>query len=237
MASQTTFFLFALLALLLGCGASDTDETRDIEFRVGVGHDSTSATIDRVTYQITGATLGGSVAGDLVLVEAEPLSSWVLTLDLPNDDYEMQLVVWDDTGESFCTGSRHFGVHPTSETFIDSSVLCVANPPNIGGGPDEEGQFTLIYGNLCPQDVELAATPSDNQVGEPFALLGSAVDPEEEPLTYEWSATAGTLSILPEGSATFVCESPGMYTLTLSVSDGDPDCDKQRTVDVLCTSP
>lgn len=225
------------LCVAAGCGDSICDEGRSIELRVDVAHGPTSVTIDRVTYQISGAMLAASITGDLTLVEGEPLSSWSLIFDLPNGDYEMQLVVWDDAGEPFCTGHRYFGIHPTSEDVIDAIFMCLADPPVIGGGPDEEGQFSLIYGNLCPQDVDLAAVPREGTVGEPFDLVGSAVDREEEPLIYEWSVTAGTLSILTEGSATFVCDSPGVHGVTMNASDGDAHCEKQRTVDIRCTAP
>jgi hypothetical protein len=87
--------------------------------------------------------------------------------------------------------------------------------------------------NHCPQ-IFYSATPDHADVGQTIALSASASDQENDPLTYTWSATAGTIDKPDAVTTTFHCTARGSVTISLTVSDGE--CDSKTSGDVLCQS-
>ncbi|HEY4183679.1 MAG TPA: phosphoesterase [Polyangia bacterium] len=76
-------------------------------------------------------------------------------------------------------------------------------------------------------------------MGGTIALAGSAHDSDSGPsaLTYQWSATGGTISDPTAQNPAFTCATPGTATVTLIASDGDsqPGCADKLTAQVTCT--
>ena len=95
--------------------------------------------------------------GDLSLVEAEPPLGpyWSFVLELPSGDHEMQLVVWDDAGEPFCTGRRLLAVTSRGDVVADTVLACLDLPDRNTGqepvpGAPPARRFVLVQGNvLC----------------------------------------------------------------------------------------
>jgi hypothetical protein len=94
--------------------------------------------------------------------------------------------------------------------------------------------------NVCPSIDSLEATPSRTIVGHAVALNVGASDPDNgpQPLTYHWSASAGTLSSDSALNPTFTCTAPGPATITVAVSDGDgqPGCAASQSLVVSCAA-
>ena len=73
-------------------------------------------------------------------------------------------------------------------------------------------------------------------MGNVIALSSSADDPDNgpHPLSYHWTAPSGTFSDATAQNPTFTCAAPGLASLTLTVTDGDPSCDDSFNVIVAC---
>jgi hypothetical protein len=71
--------------------------------------------------------------------------------------------------------------------------------------------------------------------GEEVSLSGSAYDEDEDPIYYQWSATAGTFEP-PDGEGPSVVwsapQEPGMVTITLSVTDEIETSSVSETIEV-----
>jgi hypothetical protein len=80
--------------------------------------------------------------------------------------------------------------------------------------------------------VVFVAQPDHVSLDKPIALTASASDEENDPLTYSWTATSGTIDSPSSASATFHCAMRGAVTITLTVSDSS--CPSTTSGDVLC---
>ena len=61
----------------------------------------------------------------------------------------------------------------------------------------------------------------------------NVTDPEGGPLTYAWSATRGAFQHRHAPRTRYLCNTPGIQTLTLTVKD-DKDCTSIFQVRVEC---
>ena len=93
--------------------------------------------------------------------------------------------------------------------------------------------------NVCPVIDGVSASPAEVLVGGTIDLSAVAHDPDQgpAPLTYAWTATAGVFSDTSAAHSSFACTVPGPVTLTLSVTDGDPQpgCAGTSTVTIICS--
>ena len=93
--------------------------------------------------------------------------------------------------------------------------------------------------NVCPVIRDLTATPSIIPVDERQSLIQvDAVDPDMKPDTLRTilSASAGTFDDRFASSTLFTCGAPGPAEITVRATDGDGDCDRERTITVQCPS-
>lgn len=80
-----------------------------------------------------------------------------------------------------------------------------------------------IAGNRAPIIHSLTATPSAIDVGSSAVITVVASDPENQPLTYKWSASTG--DIIGEGAsvrftASFCCRGPNFVQVTVKDNAG-----------------
>lgn len=94
--------------------------------------------------------------------------------------------------------------------------------------------------NVCPTIDNLSANPGEVSVGASVALTAGAHDSDAGPsaLVYQWTASSGVVSAPTAASTAFMCTTPGVATLTLSVSDGDPaaSCPATGAVTITCSA-
>jgi hypothetical protein len=83
------------------------------------------------------------------------------------------------------------------------------------------------------------ANPAEVLVGSTVALAVSAHDTDSAPLPlgYAWTASAGSFDDATLAAPVFTCTAPGVVTVTVTASDGDPasSCADQSSATVTCT--
>ncbi len=93
---------------------------------------------------------------------------------------------------------------------------------NVTGGQGQAARDTLrmtVLSNFPPQVTAVVGTPDIVGPGEATALACTATDPEGDPLTYAWSATAGTLvENGPEATWT-APDSSGYFAIRCTATD------------------
>jgi hypothetical protein len=85
---------------------------------------------------------------------------------------------------------------------------------------------------ICPKIGSYSVTPVETEVGQPVTLLASAVSVTGDPLVLTWSASRGAVEDGAAADTTYRCPSPGVVTLTLTVSNGR--CGESIDVSVEC---
>ena len=101
----------------------------------------------------------------------------------------------------------------------DVPVTCTVTD---GSAQTASASLTLrVVANQAPRDVQIEAAPETADLGGTTSLTCSASDPDGDPLTYAWTASAGSI----EGSgATVTFRAPdaaGRPTVTCAASDPD----------------
>jgi len=198
------------LALQLASGATLTSVSYTV---TGPASFSKSGSIDVSQSVNISATIGGIPAG----------SGYTVTLSATSTDSNVT-----------CNGTATFSISALQTTSVSVAVSC-KEKPKTGSA--------LINGmlNLCPVADGITATPSSLNVGGSVVLSGLAHDSDmaPSPLSYQWTASSGTLSSATGPSPTFTCTTVGTATLTLQASDGDPSagCSSSVTAAITCTTP
>jgi PKD repeat protein len=136
-------------------------------------------------------------------------------------------------GTTMCAGmSESFSVSVNAPIMVSVPLLCHQQRSSSG---------VAVTGaaNVCPQVDGISANATSATVGgSPISLSVTAhdLDSGPGPLTYHWSATAGTFDDDAGQSPTYTCATAGMATVTVTVSDGypDPSCVDAQTIRVSC---
>jgi hypothetical protein len=134
-----------------------------------------------------------------------------------------------------CFGSANgFVVNRGSRVNLKIHMLCQ-------GQTDRSGMVGVQADvNVCPT-ADSISVPSTVTVGEPIALEGAAHDEDEgpSPLGLTWTTGAGEGEFDDAHAATpqFTCLLAGQHAITLTVSDGDPNCAASYPGDVALTVP
>jgi L-ascorbate metabolism protein UlaG (beta-lactamase superfamily) len=85
----------------------------------------------------------------------------------------------------------------------------------MGCGGNDEGET-----NTAPKIISFQTNTASVKVNDQVTLIVSAVDAENNQLTYDYNASAGTI-ILVDNKATWIAPStPGEYEISVSVGDG-----------------
>lgn len=133
------------------------------------------------------------------------------TLSSALDDTGQATAIVSATGGALASGLSPAGLTNEILAVIQGPLAEGNGPPSANAGPDQEVR-----------------------IGEPVTLVGSASDPEDDPIvSWHWqleSSPAGSSPVLgtPDAQSTsFETDTPGDYEISLVVSDGmlssDPD--------------
>jgi hypothetical protein len=114
-----------------------------------------------------------------------------------------------------CTGVAIVEIVADTRAAVDVILDCSVPP-------DAAGEAEVVAGfNFPPEIMSLTATPSSVLVNGTVALEVVATDPDGDPLTYNWTATGGTID--SPTSSTPIWTAPaidGTYGITVEVLDG-----------------
>jgi hypothetical protein len=186
--------------------------------------------INTASYAITGPN-GFTKSATVDVSHSSTLSVTVGGLPV-GTGYHVNLTSTATDGTTTCLGSATFDVAARVTTLVTLSLDCHL-PPTAGS--------VQINGvtNVCPTIDGIGANPGEALVGSSIALTGAAHDTDAgpSPLSYAWAATGGMLSSAAAQNPTFTCASAGTASITLTVSDGDPQagCADTMTAQVTCT--
>ena len=223
-----SLFTLALAAAPLAC--SDGTPGGNVAANTGnVGLSLTAhgVSLQSVSYVITGA---GSYAksGSIDVSHSTTVASVIPAIPA-GSGYTIALSATPTAGAATCSGAAPFSVTAGQTTPVNIDLLC-HEAPTTGS------VFVNGTVNLCPVLNDVSASPAAAAVGGSVALTSNALDVDNAPsaLSYQWTATSGTLSGANSNNAALLCTSSATITVTVTVSDGDPKCVESDTVTVTC---
>ena len=205
--------LFALpmsATLVAGCASQDTagDIANTGDANVGVATQAAStADVTKVTLTVSGPGIPTAIVKDLKFVNGQ----WAGKLSgIPvGSDRVFLAEAYDATNTILYTGGASGVTITKGETTSVALVLQQKTPPNP-------------FANGAPQISSLVASAAEAAPGAPVALAVTATDPDNDALTYAWTATGGSLA--NAATATPIWTAPltdGTQTLSVSVTDGN----------------
>jgi hypothetical protein len=140
--------------------------------------------------------------------------------------YSITLTATSTNGGASCAGSASFNVTAGGTSTVTVHLTC-HEAPNTGS--------VAVNGtiNVCPTIDSVSSNPPTGNV---IAISSAASDADSgpQPLSYSWTTTSGTLSSATAQSPTLTCTTPGVASLTLTVSDGDPTCNATFNLPETC---
>ena len=205
--------------------SNESSGTADFALQLAGGQ-----TVNSASYTIVGPN-GFTKAGTIDLSSATKLSATIGGLPA-GSGYSINLTANTTDGSLTCGGSASFNVAARSTVQVNVPLSC-KEAARTGS--------VLVNGviNVCPVIDGLGASPAEVQVGGSIAVSATAHDSDSapSPLSFAWTASAGSLSDAAAQNPTFTCTSAGPATLTLKVSDGDPaaTCGDTLTALVNCS--
>ena len=227
MHTQSIRILFPSLLLWLGgCGSAHPDQLRgSSELGLQV---SPNGTISSATYTIAGPN--GFASAGMVPV-TDTLDVLFALSQLPvGQGYELELNAVASDGVTVCEGSSGFDVVDSTATLTLVVQLACAVPSG-----DLSVTTTL---NICPVVDGLDASPLALTRAGVSSLSATAHDSDQgpAPLSYAWAANGFKLAKQTAPTLRFVCTSPGQFSISVGVSDGDPtpSCTDSLAAQVSC---
>lgn len=206
--------------------ASDRSGKISLELQVAPG-----SMLSSVSYTIVGPN-GFTRSGSLDVSQSSTVSGTIGGLPA-GTGYTITLSGTTTNGAISCGGSATFDVLARTSTKVNVPLTC-KEKPTTGS--------VLVNGvlNICPVIDSVSATPNSLNIGGSVVLSSVAHDTDVAPaaLSYQWTASSGTLANANSASPTFTCTTAGTATLKLSLSDGDatPGCADSVTTEISCSA-
>jgi phospholipase C len=215
-----------------GCSRNDTGAgaTNNGIGSVAINLQAGSATFSTFSYTIAGSN-GFSKSGSLDVSSSSKLTGVIGGLPA-GTGFKITLTGTSSDGSTQCGGSATFSVTAHGTTAVSLTLDC--RQPSTTGSISVTGTF-----NICPAIQSISANPGEVLAGSSTMISSVAVDPDDgpSPLSYHWTATSGSFSDAASPNPAYTCTTSGLATLTLMVSDGDPQasCADSGTVQVTCS--
>lgn len=215
--ARTLSFLLSLAlvspTVLTGC-AGDLAESSELEdvgsldlnLRVGPG-----ITVSTVAYTIDGD--GFEKSGTIDVSGAPTISATIGGIPAGRG-YVITLTAISDEDGTYFTGSATFDVVAGQTTSVKIQLKSSSKNGSVA---------VTATTNVGPVIEEFSLSPLVAYTGTRVTLRAAAsdIDAGPSPLTYSWSASAGTIDDPSAPLARLTHSAPGSVTVTLSVSDGD----------------
>jgi pimeloyl-ACP methyl ester carboxylesterase len=154
----------------------------------------------------------------------------------PGDDYLVELEAIGEDSEVACRGNAEFDVEAGRST--DVMVMLNCKPPERLGGVRVNGKP-----NICPELVKVVVSPLQTSIGNDIELSALAVDADDDPVSYFWFGSGGSIANPTAASTTYTCERDGQHLIAVFVSEGldNPSpfapCTDRWFVEVTCVDP
>ncbi len=217
------------LMSLLACESNSPEEAK----LSSVGSTQLSLTLpdgtetSSVSWVLTGGALASPRMGTIDVGDADDTISALIGGIPVASGYTIELTGLTSDGLT-CFADANFDIQTAGATVMVSVTLnCGLRGTQNDGNLVVNGQV-----NTCPM-VELVVSPIEVVVGNTMDLEAEAEDANGDDITFEWSASNGTIAESDESEATYTCTLAGPVTLELKVDDGF-GCDVTREVDVTC---
>jgi len=210
---------------LVGCTSNTTSsESGSLELTLELAD---GVMINEVEWTITGGEM--EPMSGVINTSAPGATASVEVFGIPaGEGYLIELAATDESGEVTCRGDAEFDVAVGVAT--DVMVFLKCKRPTTLGGVRANGKF-----NICAQLTKVVVSPLQTSVGNDIVLSAQAVDAEEDPIAYRWTATGGTLGDATAAQTTYTCGEAGDQSITIEVSDDEFDhCVDSWTVSVTC---
>ena len=111
-------------------------------------------------------------------------------------------------------------------------VILHCKLPQRLGAVRVNGEF-----NICAELVKAVVSPLETSVGNDIDLSAQGFDRDNNPITYTWTSTGGTIADPTAESTTYTCVDVGDHEVNISVTDNDVVCDMaQWTIPVTCVA-
>jgi arylsulfatase A-like enzyme len=200
---------------LAGC-AREPSSHGDVEPGGSIGLKLTAApgvTLNSVTYTIAG---NGFTKTGAIDTSGSPIVNGTIGGIPAGNGYTLTLTATSVEGGTTFTGSATFDVTAGATT----SVTIRLNGTGKTGNGSVSVNGTI---NVSPRIDEVTVTPQTVFVGGAIKLLAGGSDPDAgpSPLSYYWSTTGGVIDNPIGPNATLTSATPGTFTITLTLSDGD----------------
>jgi phospholipase C len=231
----STIAILSTLVYIAGTGCSGTTTPSSSKGdttggSIGLLLAGGTVNLSTLSYSITGP--GGFTKTGSVDVSSSTTASVVIGGLPAGTGFTITVTGTSTDGSTTCSGGASFSVTASSTTTVKLTLDC-HQPPKTGS-VSVTGTF-----NVCPNLTAISANPDEVLVGSSIALSSTAVDPDNgpAPLTYSWTASSGKLTGASTASPSFECLTSGSATISLTVSDGDPQasCAAQGSVQVTCS--
>ena len=117
---------------------------------------------------------------------------------------------------------------------VDVVLVCTGDGVELLGNAEIDGTFVFVDGNACPRLHFFNAVPI-NVPAEGSTATVLVSDREGDPITTLMTATGGSFADPSALSTTYTCDNAnGNQTLTVTVGNGEPECEQSKTFDVTC---
>ncbi len=137
----------------------------------------------------------------------------------------------DDSFHAFGEKVAQVNLSSSSDSFTLTGTAT-----NTAG--DETASILLTWGCNAPPVIDDITPSSGFYIGGSYSISAIVSDPDGDPLTYSWSVSGGSISDPAANPITWAAPgSPGSYTMTITVSDGNGGSDTlSKTIEVAGNS-
>lgn len=216
----------ALAATTMGCvGTAHEEDMGSIGMELQI---APGVTVNAVNWTISNPATGFSRTGAVNVRFSNTVSFQVSALPA-TDGYTIALTATSADGSFTCSGSAGFKVVTGMITSVGITLNCSTAPA---------GQGTVVVTGttqICANLDSLGASPLETAVDTQIALsaTGSA---GTVPVTFAWTATAGTFDNATSATPNFTCPSTAQQvTITVTVSPSAATCNTVFTSSVVVT--
>lgn len=210
--SSSWTVMCALAFGIAGCSTTSEQPSADagsLSLDLVIG----DVTIDIVDWDVTGGAM--EPMSGFIHVSAPGSTASVEVFGLPptdGDDYTITLSATSTDGGTTCSGATDFGVSAGAVT--DVMVMLNCKRPTRLGSVRANGKFSF-----CAELSKVVVSPLQTSIGNAIDLSADAVDIEDDPIAYRWSATGGSIADPDSAVTTFTCEDEGTQSVIIEVSD------------------